>query len=141
MLHVNKLQDLYVISVTFQQIGPKCIGDQRRHPFFDHTVSQYRFQLLTGYLTIQFMLTAGHRHNDGGPPLNCLLQRIVRSFVTGMERNHHVHRFRFLKTSDISLTKAKPVITKFLCQPVTMFNHICLQIQSRYFNISVRKSA
>ena len=70
------------------------------------------------------MLAAWHGKNKLCFPADGMIQGIIRSRITGMERNDHVNLFLCLISSNVSYLEMKLVIAVFLCCLVTVGDHI-----------------
>ena len=129
MFHIDKLQNLHLISSLLQQICPDGICQQRRHPLFDQPVFQHRLQQLIFNLTIYLMLTTWYRQNDLCSPAHCFIQSIIGRRITGMQRHHHVHMIHAVIIRDITSQKCQLLIAVILCQLLAVCDYICLEIQ------------
>ncbi len=129
MLHVDELQDLHVIPLLLQQVGPQGVRDQCRHALPDHAVAQDGRKLPAPDLAVQLMLAAGHRQDHAGSPLYGLLQGIVRGLVAGVEGDHHVHLLPALIVADVPLPEAQAIVMQLFGQLTAAVDHIRFQIQ------------
>ena len=130
MFHINKLQDLGIITFALQKICTHSICDQRRHPFFQDSIAQNRLQHFIFTLFINFMLTAGYGKNDFSSPFHCLGKCIIGSCVTGMKRYHHIHTGYTFIICNITMIEMQLLISVSECQRITFLNYICFQVKT-----------
>ena len=135
MLHINKLQDLHLISGFFQSSCPECVRHKCSDPLLDQTIFQNWFQNLIFHLFIQFMLTARHRQDYFCIPFQSLLQGIICGRITGVQRHNHVHFGNALVICNISGQKSQFIIAVFFRKGIAACDHIFFQIQSDHTDI------
>ena len=76
------------------------------------------------------MLTARNRQDPLRVPADRLLQRVIRRSIAGMERHDHIDLIRSLVGSNIPMKELQRVISKLLRKTGTVFDHVCLQVQT-----------
>ena len=124
-----------ILANSSYKTGTNAICNQRRHPFFQNTILQNRLQNIIFYLTVNFMLTAGHGQDDLCSPFHSLCQCIIRCRITCMKRNNHIHGGHPFIIRNIALIKFQFFIAVFYGQLTAFFDYICFQIQSDDRNI------
>ena len=130
MLHIDKLQDLCVISLPLEIFCTHRIRDKSCHSLFDQSVRKQRCKCFICNLTVHFMLTARNRKNDLRFPANCFCKCKIGSSIAGMQRHDHIHFIRAGIICNISFHKLQFSIAIFFCKLVACINDIRLQIQS-----------
>ena len=131
MLHIDELQNLYLVAHFLQHIRTQGVRHKGSHALPYQSVFQNGLKLLAGNLPVQLMLTAGHHHNDACIPFYRFFYGVIGCRVAGMECHHHVHLVIAFVGADVAPLKMQVLVAVLLCQPVAKGNHILLQIQTR----------
>ena len=108
MLHINELQQLRVIACLLQQVSAQRVRQKGRHPFFYQSVFEGGLKNITCDLPVHLMLTAGNGQDNLRIPAHGLIQSIIRSRITGMQRDHHIHLFFPGIIRNITLQNSRP---------------------------------